>query len=160
MLLFFFNVFEAGSEIVANSSSSPRCLLQLLVSHWRLYHVIGTGLFVWGWKHQFRCMVILSCLRNREPAKSDASQRHQSSYAHRVPHGDWFEMVSSPHYLAEVIIYSSVFLVMGGENLYWLLVVLFVIIILSLSARQTHSWYKRKFRDYPVERYVIFPWIY
>ena len=146
--------------MVANSSSAPGCLLHLLVSQWRMYHVVATGLFLWGWRHQFRCMVILSQLRSQEPPKSDTSQRQQSSNAYGVPRGDWFEMVSSPHYLAEVIIYLAVFLVMGGENLYWLLVVLFVITILSLSARQTHSWYKRKFRDYPVQRYVIFPWIY
>lgn len=125
-----------------------------------MYHIIAAALFVWGWRHQFRCMVILGLLRDQQPTKPVGSQRHQSSYAYRIPHGDWFEIVSSPHYLAEVIIYTAVFLVMGGKNHYWLLVVLFVITILSVSARQTHAWYKRTFRGYPAERYVIFPRIY
>ena len=157
---FFFNL-EAISEMVANSSSSPSCLLHLLVHHCGLYHIVGTCLFMWSWWHQFRCTVILSHLRSQDPlTKSHTSQRHRSSYAYGVPRGDWFELVSSPHYLAEVIIYSALFLIMRGENLYWLLVILFVIMVLSLSARQTHSWYKRKFKEYPVERCAMFPWIY
>ena len=56
---------------------------------WR--HWIGAAVFFWGWIHQQRCHKILGSLRN---------SRQAEEYA--IPHGDWFEIVSSPHYLSEM----------------------------------------------------------
>lgn len=44
-----------------------------------------------------------------------------------VPQGDWFEFVSSPHYLAEIIIYSGVGVFMCADNTSWWFVLAFVI---------------------------------
>ena len=48
-----------------------------------------------------------------------------------IPRGDWFSLVSSPHYLAEVVIYVGLALTMGLRNWSWWLVLAFVISNLS-----------------------------
>lgn len=116
---------------------------------WNYY--IAMGIFLWASLHQHRCHKILANLRN--PKKKDHSY-HQ-------PNGDWFELVSCPHYLAEVLIYVSMLLVFVRSDLWsvWWLVVVYVVSTLGLSARQTHAWYKKKFEDYPNHRYAIIPWL-
>ncbi|KAF5742664.1 hypothetical protein HS088_TW09G00715 [Tripterygium wilfordii] len=53
---------------------------------WRQW--VGAGLFAWGWVHQWRCHAILGSLR----------KRREQSDEYLIPRGDWFEIVSSPHY--------------------------------------------------------------
>ncbi|KAB1224559.1 Polyprenol reductase 2 [Morella rubra] len=54
---------------------------------------IGAAIFSWGWIHQRRCHAILGSLRD--------NVEQEDEYV--IPHGDWFEIVSSPHYLAEIV---------------------------------------------------------
>ena len=91
-----------------------------------------------------------------QPAQSDSSgQQLQLG----IPEGDWFQHVSSPHYFAEVIIYCSLLLVEWGSTA-MLLPCVFVVCVLTLRARQTHTWYCRKFDDYPKSRRIIFPYLF
>ncbi|XWS40118.1 hypothetical protein CRYUN_Cryun18bG0112500 [Craigia yunnanensis] len=53
-----------------------------------------------------------------------------------IPTGDWFEIVSSPYYLAEIV-----------ANL-------------GFAAAETHKWYLRKFENYPRNRFFIIPFIF
>ncbi|KAF8112728.1 hypothetical protein N665_0062s0072 [Sinapis alba] len=112
--------------------------------------LIGGIIFLWGWLHQRRCHAILGSLReNPSQAKE-----------YIIPHGDWFEIVSSPHYLAEIVLYVGLLIASGGTDItVWLLVCL-VVGNLSLSAGETHRWYLRKFENYPANRNVIFPHVY
>ncbi|XP_015570788.1 polyprenol reductase 2 isoform X2 [Ricinus communis] len=57
------------------------------------YQWIGATLFLWGSIHQHHCHTILGSLREHG--------RKVDEYV--IPHGDWFEIVSSPHYLAEIV---------------------------------------------------------
>ncbi|XLR13503.1 hypothetical protein S83_041441, partial [Arachis hypogaea] len=83
-------------------------------------------------------------------AGSLRDSRQAEEYA--IPHGDWFEIVSSPHYLSEMIIYGSFVVATGGSDLtIWLLLV-FVLANLSFAAVKTHRWYHQKFEDYPSSR--------
>ncbi|KAK9002315.1 hypothetical protein V6N11_024999 [Hibiscus sabdariffa] len=50
------------------------------------YQWVGSAIFLWGWIHQLRGHAILGRVR----AQAD-------DYV--IPRGDWFEIVSSPHYL-------------------------------------------------------------
>lgn len=84
---------------------------------------------------------------------------NHSTSLYSIPQGDWFELVSSPHYLAEVLIYASLVLFTGGHNHGFFLVLVFTILVLLLSARQTHHWYLSKFENYP-KRHVMFPWMW
>ncbi|WJX45249.1 hypothetical protein P8452_32143 [Trifolium repens] len=111
-------------------------------------HWIGAAVFSWGWIHQYRCHKILGSLRD---------SRQADEYV--IPRGDWFEVVSSPHYLSEIVIYASFVVATGGSNLtIWLLFV-FVVANLAFAAVETHSWYRRKFEDYPRSRFAIIPFI-
>ncbi|KAK4477195.1 hypothetical protein RD792_016409 [Penstemon davidsonii] len=90
------------------------------------YVWIGAAIFSWGWIHQRSCHLILGSLRE--------NGRQRDDYA--IPYGDWFEYVSSPHYLAELV-----------TNL-------------TLAASETQKWYLRKFDNYPRNRFAIIPFIY
>ncbi|WZY84557.1 hypothetical protein YC2023_030941 [Brassica napus] len=112
--------------------------------------MIGAVIFLWGWIHQRRCHAILGSLR-----KSPSQAKE-----YIIPHGDWFEMVSSPHYLAEIVLYVGLLLVSGGtDGTIWLLFG-FVVGNLTVAAGETHRWYLRKFENYPANRSAIFPYVY
>ena len=142
--------FIAECSISTTSSLTYRISLWKLLSQCHWYHILAVLVFIWASRHQSICHKILAQLR-RSPSHTS------SRYA--VPHGDWFDHVTCPHYLAEIIIYSALFLVFGAKHVVWLLVVLFVICTLFLSARQTHDWYRTNFASYPTHRRIIIPWL-
>ncbi|PPD81996.1 hypothetical protein GOBAR_DD21079 [Gossypium barbadense] len=79
----------------------------------------GAVIFAWGWFHQLRCHAILGSLRER----GDRTNKYV------IPYGDWFEVVSSPHYLSEMVIlfnalilYAGLLVASGGTDFtIWLL---------------------------------------
>ncbi|CAF2157654.1 unnamed protein product [Brassica napus] len=77
-----------------------------------------------------------------------------------IPHGDWFEIVSSPHYLAEIVLYLGLLIASGGTEITIWLLHGFVVGNLTLAAGETHRWYLRKFENYPANRNAIFPYVY
>ncbi|XP_012065490.1 polyprenol reductase 2 isoform X2 [Jatropha curcas] len=81
-------------------------------------HWVGAAIFAWGWLHQLRCHAILGSLRE------DREQNEE----YGIPRGDWFEIVSSPHYLAEMIIYLGMLIASGGTDFIIWLLLLFVVI--------------------------------
>ena len=110
--------------------------------------------FLWASWHQWNCHRILARLR-----KQPHMNVTKSLYG--IPQGDWFDHVTCPHYLAEIVIYAAMFVVMEMRNVVWLLVVLFTASMLALSARQSHQWYKTRFAGcYPAQRKIIIPWIF
>ncbi|KAF5198719.1 Polyprenol reductase [Thalictrum thalictroides] len=110
---------------------------------------IGASIFIWGWIHQCRCHAILGSLRHKE---------HTNEYV--VPHGDWFEIVSCPHYLAEIVIYGGLLITSGGSDLTIWLLFGFVVVNLVFAATETQRWYLRKFENYPRTRGAILPFVY
>ncbi|XP_077984879.1 polyprenal reductase-like [Glandiceps talaboti] len=121
-----------------------------LGDHIEPYHVFGVVLFLWGSWHQNRACVIFANLR-----KTDADKN-----VHKIPYGDWFEYVSNPHYLSEIIIYTGVAVVLGFKHTLWWWVMAFVVSNQVAMGEVFHKWYKEKFDNYPVHRKVIIPWIY
>lgn len=127
-------------------------------------HIAAATLFTWASYHQYTCHVILADLRRKN--QDDGRKNGQSVCEPRkpkhsvgIPVGDWFHLVSCPHYFAEVLIYCSA-IVMERGSIAMMLPCLFVICVLTLSARQTHSWYCHKFDDYPRNRKRIFPFLF
>ncbi|KAJ0265339.1 hypothetical protein HA466_0016450 [Hirschfeldia incana] len=112
--------------------------------------LIGAAIFLWGWLHQRRCHAILGSLRKTPSQVKE----------YIVPHGDWFEMVSSPHYLAEIVLYAGLLIASGGTDVTIWLLFAFVVGNLTLAAGETHRWYLRKFENYPANRNAIFPYVY
>ena len=112
---------------------------------------MGLFAFLWGSWEQFWDHRILASLR--------------SSGVYGIPKGRLFELVSSPHYFAELVIYAAMFAVAvaNHDRCVWVeLVVLqmFVVANLTVTALKTHAWYHDKFReDYPRHRRALFPWV-
>ncbi|XP_050364498.1 polyprenol reductase 2-like [Argentina anserina] len=129
-----FDVFEFNSS-----------LLKLGWFQW-----IGAAVFFWGWNHQQRCHDILGSLRE------DSEQSDE----YVIPHGDWFKFVSSPHYLAEIVIYAGLVVASGWADLTIWLLFGFVVSNLVLAAAETHRWYLQKFKSYPRNRHAIIPFLY
>ncbi|XP_062025402.1 polyprenol reductase 2-like [Rosa rugosa] len=110
---------------------------------------IGAAIFFWGWIHQRRCHEILGSLRE-----------HSEQNVYVIPHGDWFKIVSSPHYLAEIVIYAGLVVASGGADLTIWLLFGFVLSNLVFAAAETHRWYLQKFKSYPKNRRAIIPILY
>lgn len=115
---------------------------------WRQW--IGAAIFCWGWIHQRHCHAILGSLRDHVEQVEE----------YVIPHGDWFEIVSSPHYLAEIVIYAGLVVASGGADLTIWLLFGFVVTNLVFAAGETHRWYLRKFDNYPSNRLAIIPFLY
>lgn len=76
-----------------------------------------------------------------------------------MPNGGCFELVSCPHYLAELLIYVSLSLVAGGLSLTWWLVVLYVFFNQALAALLCHDHYIDKYPSYPARRKAFIPFV-
>ncbi|KAL4569745.1 hypothetical protein LXL04_025387 [Taraxacum kok-saghyz] len=61
------------------------------------YTWVGASIFLWGWVRQLRCHQILGSLRDKTEKRDD----------YVIPYGDWFEYVSSPHYIAEIVFFGE-----------------------------------------------------
>ncbi|KAM7482672.1 hypothetical protein LguiB_007255 [Lonicera macranthoides] len=116
----------------------------------RWYTWIGAAIFFWGWIHQRRCHAILGSLRENTEQVDD----------YLIPYGDWFNHVSCPHYLAELVIYGGLVVASGGGDLTIWLLFAFVVANLAFAAAETHRWYLRKFDNYPTNRNAIIPFVY
>ncbi|KAF2616043.1 hypothetical protein F2Q70_00010569 [Brassica cretica] len=133
-------------------SSSEFDLLSFLSPLMKLgwCQLIGGAIFLGGWLHQRRCHAILG------PLRKSPSQAKE----YIIPHGDWFEIVSSPHYLAEIVLYMGLLIASGGTDVTIWLLFGFVVGNLTVAAGETHRWYLRKFENYPANRSAIFPYVY
>ncbi|XP_045899443.1 polyprenol reductase [Micropterus dolomieu] len=123
-----------------------------LLSQLDWFHVAGNALFIWASMMQHQSMVLLARLRT---GKSGTVE----TLAHRVPEGGWFELVSCPHYFAELLIYISLSLVFGGLSLTWWLVVLYVLFNQALAAQLCHDFYISKYESYPKHRNAFIPFV-
>lgn len=103
--------------------------------------VVAVGVCCVAQYEQFNHHYILANLR----------QRRDSPYL--VPKGGWFQWISAPHYLAEILIYSS-FLCMGPTPAIACLFV-WVTTNLTISALRTHHWYVQNITDYPTRMAIV-----
>ncbi|KAI4351242.1 hypothetical protein L6164_005619 [Bauhinia variegata] len=140
-------IVKSKSQIPVTEFESWHILNPLLKLGWQQW--IGAAVFFWGWIHQQQCHAILGSLREHSKQIND----------YIMPHGDWFEVVSCPHYLSEIVIYTGLVIASGGTNLtIWLLLV-FVVANLTFAAVETHRWYLQKFEGYPSTRFAIIPFL-
>jgi 3-oxo-5-alpha-steroid 4-dehydrogenase 3 len=81
------------------------------------------------------------------------------TYRHSIPRGGLFEHLSCPHYFAEILIYMSLCLVMGGKSSTWWMVCAFVVINQLIVGLFNHHWYLETFKDYPKQRKAVIPFL-
>ncbi|KAF7667679.1 hypothetical protein LDENG_00052760 [Lucifuga dentata] len=123
-----------------------------LLSQLDWFHVAGIALFIWASLLQHHSIVLLARLRTGNSGKVE-------TLAHRMPKGGWFELVSCPHYFAELLIYISLSLVFGGLSLTWWFVVLYVFFNQALAAQLCHELYISKYESYPQHRKAFIPFM-
>ncbi|GLC41113.1 hypothetical protein PLESTB_001792900 [Pleodorina starrii] len=76
-----------------------------------------------------------------------------------IPRGGAFELVSCPHYLAEILLYVALVIVTRG-SVGALLIAAWVLLNLVLAAGATQRWYLRRFPDYPKHRAALIPGLF
>uniref|UniRef100_A0A3Q3W350 Polyprenal reductase n=1 Tax=Mola mola TaxID=94237 RepID=A0A3Q3W350_MOLML len=123
-----------------------------LLSQLDWFNVAGVTLFIGASVLQHQSMVLLARLRTGKSGRVE-------TLAHKVPIGGWFELVSCPHYFAELLIYVSFSLVFGGLSLTWWLVVLYVLFNQALAAQLCHDLYINKYKSYPMNRKAFIPFV-
>ncbi|XP_077573906.1 polyprenal reductase [Stigmatopora nigra] len=123
-----------------------------LLSQLEWVQVTGIALFIAASALQHQSMVLLAGLRMGKSGRVE-------TLAHRIPKGGCFELVSCPHYLAELLVYVSLSLVAGGLSLTWWLVVLYVLFNQALAALLCHEHYIGKYPSYPTHRKAFIPFL-
>lgn len=79
------------------------------------------------------------------------------SSKHQAPRGGMFEYVSSPHYLAEIMVYNGLTIILWNFNLTWFNGLLWTWVNQTAMALLSHRWYLSNFRDYPKTRTALIP---
>ncbi len=143
-----------------------------------LVHILGTGFNVYAQYQQYvhHCL-LASCRKNRK-------NNMRSSYS--MPNGGWFEYVCCPHYLAEILIYISFAILLHDktdqkghkvkaesllkESIFGLclcfqsykhiIMVIWVVTNLSISAKSSYEWYRKQFPKFAKERAALIPFIW
>ncbi|XP_036378678.1 polyprenol reductase [Megalops cyprinoides] len=128
-----------------------------LLSQLQWFHAAGVLLFLWASLHQHRCLRLLAQLRTENSGEASAGEL--VTLGHKVPHGGWFEVVSCPHYFAELLIYVSLGITCRGGALTWWLVVLYVFFNQALAAQLCHEFYCSRFQSYPQQRKAFVPFL-
>jgi len=144
--------------------------------------VVCVVLFLFGQYQQYRHHNILGRIRSRAIG---GSCQEKVSHQHAIPRTGWFEYVSCPHYLAEILIYFALVLYakqsLGSyspfnnqlfSEMKWFdfahsftqvkeeILFLWVVVNLSISSSNSHYWYKSKYDDYPSQRRALIPFVF
>ena len=135
--------------VIADKTCSVSVSLFMIRPH----QILAIAVFAWSSWHQYRCHKILALLRTQN---NDGKTHEKRLYD--IPHGDWFQFCSSPHYLAEILIHFSLFLLLGLSNVYSLLSLATSTLNLLHTARLNHAWYYKSFRLYP-KRCALIPFV-
>ncbi|KAG0304544.1 hypothetical protein BGZ98_005348 [Dissophora globulifera] len=150
---------------------------------------IGLVLYLWASWHQHRCHVILANLR-KHPSKEhrndeDGQGQRPVQSEYKVPFGDWFEYLVTPHYSAEMVIYLGFYLMASSSSLpaaspsssltptTMLLALIWVVVNLGIVARESDQWYRSRFGEHYAgvittstgqtvwkKRFVLIPFVY
>lgn len=75
---------------------------------------------------------------------------------YQIPSGGWFDLVSCPHYLGEILEWAG-FCVACHGSLASLSFVVWTAANLVPRALHQHRWYQQKFEDYPPDRMALVP---
>ncbi|CAO3638532.1 unnamed protein product [Cunninghamella echinulata] len=117
---------------------------------------LSIGLFIYASIHQNTCHKILASLRT---TKKKEEGKIKSRYA--VPKGDWFEIWVAPHYICDILIYTSLCILYQGKSIILLCGWIWTFLNLSVTAMETKIWYIQTFPNYPKnDRWIVIPGIF
>ncbi|KAL5292509.1 SRD5A3.2 family protein [Megaselia abdita] len=118
----------------------------------KVAQVICCMIFHMCWREQYKSNMIFVDLRKDKAGK-------QVTEEHRIPTGRLFNLVTSPHYLFEILIYVVIFFIIPQSSS-WRYCTLWVISNQVENAWLTHKWYKETFKNYPKSRKAIIPFVF
>ena len=118
----------------------------------RWNHVLGVALFCVSSFIQFSSHRILANLRKDKKGRI-------VTFKHSIPRGSLFDLISSPHYFSEILIYLSLCLVFAGQSTTWWMVCYFVMSNQVVVGLFNHHWYQENFTDYPKSRKAVLPYL-
>lgn len=149
----YFHYFGSVTAILCESQGfvKQENIGSVRLSDMTALNVLGIVIFLWACYHQSCSAQILANLRKDNKGKV-------VTYKHSVPHGDWFEFVSSPHLLAEVLMYLGLSFILVSSST-WHVIFLWVLSNQVECALLAHWWYQETFLKYPKDRKAIFPYI-
>jgi 3-oxo-5-alpha-steroid 4-dehydrogenase 1 len=141
----FFNIVNAGLNGYYLAELTP---LEDYNKSWLMSFPFLTGaiLFLSGMIINWRSDSILIHLR------------HWGETGYKIPYGFLFKFVSSPNLLGEIIEWSGFALM--AENLPAFTFMVWTLANLVPRAKNHHDWYHRNFSDYPMERKIVFPYLF
>lgn len=139
-------ILGAAEGFVAHELVTPPTFGALTLSD-----LTFTWLFIYAWFYQLQSNLILVGMRKNKSGQVVTEK-------HLVPRGGYFELISSPHMFFEVVMYIALSGLLR-HNITALYCALWVTINQIHNAYLTHKWYKETFRDYPVQRKAIVPYL-
>jgi 3-oxo-5-alpha-steroid 4-dehydrogenase 3 len=117
-----------------------------------LIEVISIVVFLWAWYHQHVVTVILANLRKNK--KGDVVNQN-----YKIPEGDWFKYLSSPHSTAEIIMYTALTLLLFNSVSWWY-VYAWILSNQVETILLSHWWYQSHFKNFPKNRKALVPFLY
>ncbi|KAK6588764.1 hypothetical protein RS030_2204 [Cryptosporidium xiaoi] len=113
--------------------------------------------------YQFSLFVLFSVLQiESHIALSDIRRNKGLKYG--IPYGMLFKYVSSPHYLCEICIYTSLFfdVFIDFKYVHVMAALVYIVLCMSINAIRTHNWYLEHFKNSYVilRRKVIVPFLF
>mmetsp|Transcript_4768 Transcript_4768/g.12015 ORF Transcript_4768/g.12015 Transcript_4768/m.12015 type:complete len:342 (-) Transcript_4768:42-1067(-) len=143
-----------SSDATSMMSGGPPSLLPTLLDGFGARQGLCLALFIFGNVMQYQSHCTLASIRK------GGGQAAPGKSKYSVPQGLWFTHCSSPHYLAEILLYVGFITLSTGWGADTLLLMTMVVMNLGLSAGMTHQWYKATFKTYPKARWAMVPLIY
>ncbi|CAD7082377.1 unnamed protein product [Hermetia illucens] len=151
-LVGYFHYFASITGIIANAEGFVRGsnARPVKITDLNILGIVAVMLFLYSWLQQYLSNLTLVNLRKSKDGKVVTED-------HLMPQGGWFEDVSSPHMLFEVLMYVALMLLMP-YSVTMRYAALWVLSNQVETAWLTHKWYQQTFGSkYPKRRKAIFP---
>lgn len=151
----FYGAMVLGTWL-EGASNVESSLSQQQDTYFNMTSLAAIALFLYASYHQYKCHAILSMLRQ--------SKDQASSYS--IPRGDWFEILVTPHYFADILVYLSLNILYRFQNYILICGLLWTIVNLSVVSGETQRWYQSHFsaeklnQAFPHGRKRIIPGLY
>ena len=86
---------------------------------------------------------------------------HIVTTSHKLPRDGWFDRlnVSTPHYLAEVVVHVTVGVALGMRNSTWWMLTGYVLLNHAQLAAVKQRFYRQKCDDFPKHRKMLIPYV-
>ncbi len=100
-------------------------------------------------------LFVIGYILNRDSDKILSRIRKEFQDGYRIINKGWFNLISSPNYLGEILIWIG--WAIATWSITGLAFALWTIANLVPRAQAHHNWYKKYFSDYPAERRALIP---